>query len=95
MSIIRQFFRLMLTGKDNHTFDVVRVVIFFGSLTYMGASMYMVVAYSIWEPVNYGIGLTTLLGGGAAGLAVKHKTEPGCDDNPPPPDPPPKDEVPP
>lgn len=73
---LRKFVVHMLTGKDNETFDISRVLLLLTGITFVGVSVFHVIATHTWDPVAYGAGAAGVLGGGAAGVAVKAKTEP-------------------
>ena len=76
------FFRLLLTGKDNQTYEVGRVLLFVGALSFMAFGAYDVFWAHHFDPVNYSAGLTGLLFGGSGGIAVKAHTEPEPKDDP-------------
>lgn len=73
---LRTFFVHMLTGKDNATFDVSRVLLLGSGVTFLGIAVFHVIATNTWDPVAFGAGTAGVLGGGAAGVRVKAITEP-------------------
>lgn len=76
---LRTFFVHMLTGKDNCTFDVSRVLLLASGVTFLGLSIYHAIAHGQFDPTNFGIGAGATMGGGAAGVAVKGAHEPDGD----------------
>ena len=77
--VMRGFFRLMLTGKDNQTYEIGRVLLLVGVMSFMMFGAYDVFWAHHFDPVNYSAGLTGLLFGGSGGIAVKAGTEPEPD----------------
>jgi hypothetical protein len=73
---MRRFFHLLLTGKDNQTYEITRVLLFIGYLSLIVFSAFDVFVSHRFDPLDYSAGLTGLLFGGAGGIAVKAKTEP-------------------
>lgn len=69
----------LLTGKDNKTYDIGRVLWTLGFLTYLGLSILAVIQKQPWHPMDFGYGLAAVLAGGGIGVAVKSHTEPGAD----------------
>ncbi len=72
----RLFFRLLLTGKDNQTYEIARVLLFFGFIFFVAFAAYDVFMSKRFDPINFSAGLTGLLFGGSGGIAVKSHTEP-------------------
>lgn len=70
------FFRLLLTGRDNKTYEIARFLLFVGFFSYVFFTAFDVIVAQHFDPVNYSMGLTGLLFGGAGGIAVKERTEP-------------------
>lgn len=70
------FFQHLLTGKDNETYDIARVLWALGTLVYLGLSIYAMVKGEPWNPLNFGAGLGTTLAAGGIGIAIKSNTEP-------------------
>ena len=80
---MREFSRLLLTGKDNQTYEIARVLMFFGFLSFIAFAAYDVFLSHHFDPLNFSAGLTGLLFGGSGGIAVKAHTEPeNKNDNP-------------
>jgi len=79
-----QFIKTMLTGIDNETGDVGRVV-----LLILGVGLVVLAAFDVairghaFDAIGFGAASGALLGGGGAGIGMKAHTEPGL----PPPDP--------
>ena len=73
---MRTFFRFLLTGKDNQTYEISRVLLFIGFLSFIAFAAYDVLSTHRFDPINFSAGLTGLLFGGAGGIAVKANTEP-------------------
>ena len=74
---MRTFFRYLLTGKDNQTYEISRFLLFIGFISFIVFAAYDIFLSHHFDPINYSTGLTGLLFGGAGGIAVKAKTEPG------------------
>ncbi len=77
------FFRHILTGKDNATFDIVRVGMLLALLIVCGESVWGVYAASAVEIdklgdmlKNFSISIANILGWGSVGCAAKSHTEP-------------------
>lgn len=66
----------ILTGVDNQTYDVGRLLWVLGVLVYLGLSITALVKGQPWEPQSFGIGLGAVLAGGGAALGFKKATEP-------------------
>lgn len=71
------FLRMLLTGRDNATYDVTRVLLFFGGAAFLVCSVLDVAKGAAFEMDKFGYGFGALLGGGGAGIGVKGHTEPG------------------
>jgi len=83
MTGVKRFFRLLLTGKDNETFEIARVLLLIGFLSFIAFAAYDVWRSHHFDPLNFSAGLTGLLFGGSGGIAVKSGAEPDRkDDNP-------------
>ena len=70
--------RSMLSGKDNVSVDVMRVLV-----GLFGVSLVVFTAWAVWksgtfEPIGFVGGCTGLLTGAAAALRIKAPTEPGA-----------------
>ena len=74
---IKQFFGHMTTGKDNQTFDVVRVGMLMAIVVLLTLGVYKavqgIVEFSLKELAE---AITYVLGGGGAALWAKKDTEP-------------------
>lgn len=74
---MRPFFHLLLTGKDNATYEIARVLLFIGFVSVVLFAGYDVfVSKHAFDVLGYCTGLSGLLFGGAGGIAIKAKTEP-------------------
>lgn len=73
---MKRFFRLLLTGRDNKTYEIGRVLLFLGVLCFLFLSVYDALTSHRFDPMGFSAGLAGLLFGGAGGIAVKAKTEP-------------------
>lgn len=65
-----------LTGVDNRTYDIGRLLWFVGTISYIvytGIHMYH---NGTFNPIDYGTGLGIALAGGGIGVAVKKEAEP-------------------
>lgn len=74
---MKSFFRMLLTGKDNETFEIARVLLFIGFASVLLFSGYDVLGQGhSFDALGYCTGLSALLFGGAGGIALKARTEP-------------------
>jgi hypothetical protein len=77
MNVIVKFVNDLLTGIDNQTFDIARVLWAVTVVTFLVLSCWNVVETK--QPFDYqqfGIGAGLVLAGGGAGVALKGRTEP-------------------
>jgi hypothetical protein len=72
----------LLTGKDNLTWDVARVLLFFGGIVFLGCTVLSVLKSAQFDMEKFGYGLGALLGGGGVGIGAKAHTEPGEPETP-------------
>lgn len=74
---IRSWIRLVLTGRDNKTPDIVRILAALMGLQFMGLSTISVVAHGHpFDPMSYGSGAAAILAAiGAAIFMKKHEDE--------------------
>jgi hypothetical protein len=71
------FFRLALTGPDNQTWDIARVLWALGVFSYLGMAVWSVVGlHNPPDLMAFGGGFGVVLAAGGAGVAVKSHTEP-------------------
>jgi hypothetical protein len=70
------FFRYLLTGKDNKTYEIARFLLFIGFISLIVFTAYDVFVLKHFDPLNFCTGLAGLLFGGSGGIAVKAHTEP-------------------
>lgn len=76
MEKIAELIKHSLTGKDNSTYDVARILWVVGVISYFifcGVQLYMSKTFS---PTEYGAGLGIVLGAGGVSVAVKKAAEP-------------------
>ena len=72
------WFRQLITGKDNQTLDFIRVAAIFGVLQGLGLTLYtVVIQHEHFVLQQFGVGLGCLLGGAGVGIGLKKGTEPG------------------
>ncbi len=74
---MRCFLRAILTGRDNATWDVGRVLLFLGGVVFLICTLVAVFKGMSFEADKFGYGFGALLGGGGAGIGIKGGTEPG------------------
>lgn len=70
------FFRHLFTGIDGKSYDLGRVLWFFGAMTlmvYQGVDLYHGHEF---HPIDFATGVAAVLAGGGAGLGFKAATEP-------------------
>jgi hypothetical protein len=70
------FLQSLLTGKDNRSYDVGRVLLFLGGIVFLSCTVIVVVQSVEFDMEKFGYGLGALLGGGGVGLGAKGHTEP-------------------
>jgi len=70
------FFRHLLTGKDNQTYDIGRILWLLSGLVFLALSIYDVLQGNPFRCVHFGAGAASILAGGGGGLALKKSTEP-------------------
>jgi hypothetical protein len=70
------FFKHMVTGIDNQTVDVARVLWIIGALSFLGFAGYQVYKSGSFDMANFALAYTGLLSGGAASVRIKAITEP-------------------
>ncbi|MER2519723.1 MAG: amino acid ABC transporter substrate-binding protein [Bdellovibrionales bacterium] len=71
-----RFLKALLTGRDNATYDVARVLLFCGGLVFLACTLIDVAKGAAFEMDKFGYGFGALLGGGSAGIGLKGHTEP-------------------
>ena len=73
------WFRTMLTGKDNFSIDIGRVLLALLILAYMAFQAWQMREHAdLFNPLTFGSGAAALLGGAAILFSWKAKTEPGA-----------------
>lgn len=65
----------MATEINGLDFDVTRILTIAGVLVFFGCSAYALVRGQPFNPTDYGLGLTTIIFGGSAGIKLKESTE--------------------
>lgn len=77
MDGIKKFLVHILTGLDNNTFDVARVLWVVSCLVFLVlAIVHVVVNKQPFDAQNFGLGAGGVLLGGGAGVGLKGNTEP-------------------
>lgn len=67
----------LMTGKDNETYDFIRVAAILGVIQGLGLTLYTVVCQQQhFNLEQFGVGLGAMLGGAGAGIGLKSNTEP-------------------
>ena len=74
------FFKQIITGIDNSTVDVARVLWIVGVVAFLGLTGFQVYKTGAFDMVNYALAYSALLAGGAAGVKIKASTEPRPDE---------------
>lgn len=72
------FLRTLLTGRDNLSWDVARVLMFLGGLVFLGCTIISVLKTLQFDMDKFGYGMGALLGGGGAGIGAKAHAEPAA-----------------
>ncbi len=70
-----RFFRLLLTEKDNETYEITRFLMMVGFFSFILFTWIDLSQSRPFDPYGYSVGLTGILFGGAGGIAVKEKKE--------------------
>ena len=70
------FLKSLLTGRDNATYDVARVLLLFGGIVFLICTVITVAHALAFDMEKFGYGLGALLGGGGVGIGAKAHTEP-------------------
>ena len=77
---MKDFLMKLLSGKDNATPDVSRILLLLGAIAMVFYTGYDVIVHNtVFDAGSFGIAFGTLLAAGGAGIAIKGKTEPGTD----------------
>lgn len=66
----------IITGADNQTVDVARVLWIVGVLAFLGFAGYEVYKSGHFDMTNFALSYSGLLTAGAAGVKIKESTEP-------------------
>jgi hypothetical protein len=70
------FLKQLITGIDNSTVDVARVLWIVGVIGFLYFTGHDVYKTGHFDMVNYALAYSGLLAGGAAGVKIKASTEP-------------------
>lgn len=71
------WWRHCLTGADNKTFDIARVLAALSVLVFLGLAIYAVVKLGqAWDPQAFGVGLGAVFAAIGVCLKLKEETEP-------------------
>ena len=73
---MKEWLRKLLSGPDNVTPDIARVLALLGVVTYLGLSTWHAIKDHTFDPEAYGIGLGTVLTAAGAFIGIKGHTEP-------------------
>ncbi len=73
---MKKFLKHCLTGRDNETFDVARVLWAMGGMAFIVFTGWTVFHTGAFDAQNYGTGFGLAMGGGGASVWAKAKTEP-------------------
>lgn len=77
MEGIKKFLRQILTGLDNKTFDIARVLWILTCFVFLGLAIaHVMINKQPFDAQNFGIGAGGVLLGGGAGVGLKGNTEP-------------------
>lgn len=77
MDKIKTFLRNCLTGIDNNTFDIARVLWVLTCVAFLVLEfVHVIINKQPFSGVDFGGGAAGVLGGGGLGVAVKKDTEP-------------------
>ena len=74
--IVRHLLRTAFTGKDNDSYDLVKILTAIISLTYVGLSSYTAIHLGTFSMVDFGIGYGTILSGSGLAIKLKEDSEP-------------------
>jgi hypothetical protein len=66
----------IITGADNQTADVARVLWIVGVLYFLSCTGYEVVKFGHFDMTNFALSYSGLLTAGAAGVKIKESSEP-------------------
>ncbi|MGE3622959.1 MAG: amino acid ABC transporter substrate-binding protein [Bdellovibrionales bacterium] len=72
----RTFIKHCLTGRDNETFDIARVLWALGALAFIGFMGWSLTHAGTFDPAAYGTGFALVMGGGGGSVWAKSRSEP-------------------
>ena len=78
---LKKFFKDILTGKDNSTYDMGRVLWVQGAISYCAIAFVAVYRDQHWDPIAFGTGFAAILAAGGAAMKFKETTEPNTNQN--------------
>ena len=73
---VKHLLRTTFTGKDNCSYDLVKILTAIVSLTYVGLSAYTTFHLGTFPMVDFSIGYATLLSGSGLAIKLKEGSEP-------------------
>ena len=71
-----EWFIHMVTGIDGVTVDISRMILLWVVVFFLGYSGYEVYKTGRFDHINFAIGITSIMAGGAGAVKVKESTEP-------------------
>lgn len=74
--MIFEYLKHMITGVDNQTVDVARVLWIVGVVTFLGFTGYEIYKSGHFNMTDFSLAYSGLLAGGAAGVKIKESAEP-------------------
>jgi len=74
--MIKKFVKHCLTGKDNETFDIARVLWALGALSFLAFVGWTVYRSGAFDAQNFGTGFGLIMGSGGGSVWAKAKAEP-------------------
>ena len=74
--MLKTFIAHCLTGRDNATFDIARVLWALGAISFVAYAGWIVIHTGAFDPQTYGAGFGLIMGSGGGSVWAKAKTEP-------------------
>jgi len=71
-----EWIKHMLTGKDNETYDLGKLLWALGVLVFLFLSVWAFIKGAVWDGVLFGTGFGVVLMAGAGSTKLKASTEP-------------------
>lgn len=75
---MRRLIRHLISGADNDTVDVARVLWIVGVVAFLGLCGYQVYKSGTFDMANFAVAYSGLLASGAASVKIKASTEPAA-----------------